>query len=396
MLAVVTGGLLLTVLVWFNYSAVLPAVVEDWGLTGTEAGVIFGAFQAGYLVAIVPMGALADRYAPNRVIGAGAVGTGLASLAFGALATGFLSGTLLRFLGGAAMAGVYVPGLRFVSDWYPPESRGRAMGAYVGAFSLSSGLSFLFGTGIAEAAGWRLAIGLTSLGALVAGPLVYGLARDSPRATSADSLSVSLDRRLLGNRSYLAAVGIYSWHSWEILGVRNWLLAFLVTVPAIQAADSAVLAGAVVGLTMAVGGLGNLAGGWLSDRLGRARTIALALALSGTISLSLGLLGGLPLRALVPLLLVYGMVLTADSAPTSTLITEVVAEERVATALSLQSFVGFSATVVSPVAFGLALDHSGFVVAFWTLGFGAFVGLALTLFVLPDAADRPHETGHAH
>lgn len=375
MLAVVTVGLLLTVLVWFNYSAVLPLVVEDWSLSGTEAGIIFGAFQAGYLVAIVPMGLLADRFQAKSVIGVGAIWTGIASLAFALFATGFASGAILRFVGGLGMAGVYVPGLRFVSDWYPSAERGSAMGVYVGAFSLSSGLSFLAGSSIARHLDWQSAIALTSLGALLAGPLVLLLARDSPTATTQDSLSFSLDRSILGNRSYLAAVSIYSWHSWEILGVRNWLLAFLVTVPAISSADSPVLAGSLVGIVMAVGGVGNLTGGWASDRFGRTLTVAVALAISGSISLTLIFLRGLPLWAFAPVLLVYGMALTADSAPVSTLVTEVVDDDRVGTALSLQSLVGFSATVVSPILFGIALDLKGFGIAFSTLAFGALMGL---------------------
>ena len=213
MLTVVTVGLLLTVLVWFNYSAVLPFVVEDCSLSGTEAGIIFGEFRAGYLVAIVPIGMLADRFQSKSVIGVGAIWTGIASLAFALFATGFASGTILRFVGGLGMAGVYVPGQRFVSDWYPAEECGRAMGVYVGAFSLSSRLSFLAGSSIAQQLDWQSAIAVTSLGALLAGPLVLLLVRDSPTATTQDTMSFSLDRSILGNWSYLAAVSIYSWHS---------------------------------------------------------------------------------------------------------------------------------------------------------------------------------------
>ena len=64
-LIVAAIALFFSVLVWFNYSAVLPLVVEEWGLSGTQAGIVFGAFQAGYLVAIVPAGWLADRYSPR-------------------------------------------------------------------------------------------------------------------------------------------------------------------------------------------------------------------------------------------------------------------------------------------------------------------------------------------
>lgn len=397
MLAVATSTLLLSVLVWFNYSAVLPLVVDDWGLSGTDAGVVFGAFQAGYMLAIIPMGMLADRYSPRPVIAGGAVGTGVASLAFAGVADGFLVGTLLRFLGGMAMAGVYVPGMRFVSDWYPEAERGRAMGVYVGGFSFSSGLSFLLASNIAAAVGWRTAVAATSAGALLAGPAFFALARESPSATArseSGGSGFSLDRSLFRNRAYLSAVGVYSFHSWEVLGVRNWLLAFLVTVPAVVASGGTALAGTLVGVTMAVGGAGNLVGGWLSDRIGRARTVAVALATSGLISASIVALAGLSLPALTVLLLVYGIALTADSSPTSTAVTEAVDDDRVGTALSVQSFVGFFATVVSPVVFGIALDASGFGLAFVTLALGAAAGLVCTaalsrLRTSPEAAGEP-------
>lgn len=371
-LAVTSVALLLSVLVWFNYSAVLPLVVEDWGLSGVHAGIVFGAFQAGYLLAIVPMGSIADRHSPRWVIAIGATGTGLASLGFAAVAVDFLSGTVLRFLAGASMAGVYVPGMRFVSDWFDAAERGRAMGVYVGTYSLSSGLSFLLASTIAVALDWRVAIGATSVGALAVAPLVLGLTRDNPDAASRET---RLDLSVLRNRRYLAAVSVYSWHNWELFGVRNWMLAFLVTVPAVASTGSDALAGLLVAGMMAVGGLGNLAGGWLSDRVGRLRVVGLALGTSALLSLVFGTLGGLSMPTLVAVLLVYGVAITADSAPTSTAITELVDDEHVGTALSVQSLVGFTTTVVSPVVFGVALDAAGYAAAFPTLAAGAALGL---------------------
>lgn len=381
-------SLLLSVLVWFNYSAVLPFVVDEWGLSGTEAGILFGAFQAGYLVAIIPMGYLADRYSPRIVIGSGSIITGLFSIGFGLVAAGFLGGFVLRFLAGTGMAGVYVPGMRFLSDWYPAEDRGKAMGIYVGSYSLASGLSFLFATSVADAINWRVAIIVTSVGALVVAPLMLGLTRDPPgRSTNAPS---GFDLSVLWNRPYLCLVSVYSWHTWELFGMRNWMLAFLLTVPAVAAIDSGAITGALVGFTMAVGGLGNLTGGILSDRIGRLPSVGFALALSGLISAVFGLLNGLPLWALVGVLLVYGVTLTADSAPTSTMVTEVVGESQVGTALAFQSLVGFSASVVSPIVFGVALDWGGYAVAFPTLAIGAVLGLiSLSIMhIWTDAAVR--------
>jgi MFS family permease len=179
-LLVTAGALFLSVLVWFNYSAVLPLVVDEWGLSGTQAGIVFGAFQAGYLVAILPAGRAADRHSPRWTIAVGAVGVAVPSLAFAAVADGFALGAALRFLSGLFMAGVYVPGMRFVSDWFPEATRGRALGLYIGTFELGSGLSFVFATTAAEVVDWRLAVALTSAGALAVPVVVLGLTRDAP------------------------------------------------------------------------------------------------------------------------------------------------------------------------------------------------------------------------
>ena len=374
MLVVTSATLFMTVLVWFNYSAVLPLVVEDWGLSGLRAGIVFSAFQAGYLLTIVPMGLLADRYSARWTVAVGAVGAGVFSLLFALVADGFVVGTALRFASGLFMAGVYVPGMRFLADWYPAAVRGRAIGLYVGTFSLASGLSFLVSSWVAAAVDWQTGVAVTSVGAIAAGPVMAALARDHPEAARAAG---GFDLSVLRNREYLLAVGVYSGHNWELFGVRNWIQAFLVTVPAVAAAGSTALAGTLVGAMMAVGGLGNALGGWLSDRVGRLTTIALALAVSGLFSLGFGTLDWLGLPALAAVLLVYGVAITMDSSPTSTAITELVDDEHVGTALSMQSLVGFTVTLVSPVIFGAALDAAGYHVAFPTLAVGAAFGLVM-------------------
>jgi MFS family permease len=378
-LAATATALFLSVLVWFNYSAVLPRVVDDWGLSGLEAGLVFGAFQAGYLVAILPAGRLADSHSPRWIVSVGAVGTALPSLAFAAVADGVVLGAALRFLSGLFVAGVYVPGMRFLSDWYPESSRGRALGLYIGSFELGSGLSFVFATTAATAVDWRLAVALTSVGALAVPALMLGATRDAPGR--AETSATGLDLSVLRNRTFLAATSVYSWHNWELFGVRNWLLAFLAAAPAFAGAGAeggplgGVGPGLVVGGMIVASGAGNAAGGWLSDRIGRPRVLALGLGASALVSGTYGLLGGLPLALLVAVTLAYGVVLAVDSAPTSALITEVVADERVGSALSVQSLAGFSTTVVSPVVFGLALDRGGYPLAFPTLAGGALLGL---------------------
>ncbi len=371
--AAVCVGLFLTILIWYNYSAVLPQVSDDWGLSGTQAGIVFGAFQAGYLVGILPLGRLSDRVSPRYVVAGGAVGTAAFGIAFGLVADGFYVGLLLRFLAGVCIAGVYVPGMRLVSDWYPPERRGRAIGIYVGTFSLASGASFLVTARIASTAGWETATVVTSAGGLIAGLLLVVVAEDAPGRTGSSS---GIDLSLLGNREYLHAVNAYAWHNWELFGVRNWLLTFLIAVPAFAATDApGAVAGLVVGVVTAMSAVGNVLGGTLSDRIGRGTTVGIGLASSTVVVATFGALTALPLVALVGVLLVHGALLSVDSAPASTLVTEAVDDDQVGAALSLQSFVGFVPSVISPVVFGVVLDASGYTFAWVTLAIAGVFGL---------------------
>jgi MFS family permease len=374
-LAAVSTTLLLSVLVWFNYSAVLPLIVADWGLSPVRAGIVFGAFQAGYLVTIVPLGILVDRRAARPVIAAGATGTGLASLGFAAIASGFVSAVVLRLLAGACMAGVYVPGMRFVADWYPETDRGSAMGLYVGTFSLGSGLSFLLSSGVAAAVGWRAGVAATSIGAIVAGPFVLAVARNAPNDRDATG-AADFDFSVLRSRQYLAAVGTYAWHNWELFAVRNWMVAFLLATAAVE---RSAVAGLLTGGMIALGGVGNAVGGWVSDRVGRARTAAVALTSSAFISAVIGAATTVPLWMLVAVVGVYGVVLTADSAPISTTVTEIAPVERRGTALGVQSIIGFAPTVVSAAVFGAVLGVAGYAWAFRVIALGTVLGVAAAL-----------------
>jgi len=375
-LAAASGMLALASLLWFNYSAVLPLIVAEWGLSGFRAGVIYSAFQAGYLLLVVPLGVVSDRYDARAVAAAGATVAALASLAFAVFARGFLAATVLRFVAGLGMAAVYVPGMRYVSASYRTD-RGRAMGVYVGTFSVASGASFVLASWLASAVNWEFALAVTSLLALGAGPVVL-LAGHAPPTRERRTDGISLG--VLRNPRYLLTVGVYSSHNWELFGVRNWLPAFLVSTGAVAATvDPTATAGLLAGAMTAMGGVGNLLGGSLSDRVGRPAVIAAGLTASAVCSLVVGTLGWLPMSALVAFVLAYGVVVTVDSAPTSTLITEVVDADRLGSALSIQSFVGTIPGVVAPAVFGAALDASGYVLAFQTLGVAAVVGVGLTV-----------------
>ncbi len=52
---------LFIMLVFINYSAVLPLLRAEWGMSNTQAGMIFSVYQLGYIASGVILSTLTDR-----------------------------------------------------------------------------------------------------------------------------------------------------------------------------------------------------------------------------------------------------------------------------------------------------------------------------------------------
>jgi MFS family permease len=155
----------------------------------------------------------------------------------------------------------------------------------------------------------------------------------------------------------------YTFHSWEMLGLKAWMPAFLAAAAAYSTGSSAT-ASASLGAGLAaiayVGSVGgSVTGGWLSDRMGRTWTMLVLATTSASCSLALGWLIGLPLWLLVVICFVYSFAAVGDSSVFSTAVTELVPPRHIGAAYSVRSVLGFGAGAVAPWVFGLVLDAAG-------------------------------------
>jgi MFS family permease len=150
------------------------------------------------------------------------------------------------------------------------------------------------------------------------------------------------------------------------------------------------LAALVAFCAIAIGGLGCVWGGIVADRRGREWLVTVAMAASGACALLIGFTFGKTLWLLVPVSLIWGFFVIADSAQFSVLVTESVPPHAVGTALTVQTSVGFLLTMISiqlvpPVAAAI-----GWRWAFVMLAAGPIVGIAairqLRRSVTPDRA----------
>ena len=120
----------------------LPEIRAAWGLSASQAGWIGGIYFGGYAAAVPILASLTDRIDGRRVFAASSLLGAAASLAFAAGADGFWSALTLRLLGGVALAGVHMPGLKLLADRTFGRSRARGSAVYSAFYTLGAAVSF--------------------------------------------------------------------------------------------------------------------------------------------------------------------------------------------------------------------------------------------------------------
>ena len=380
---------------WFvAYSAVLPLTQLAWGLSGREAGLIQSGFHLGYLTSLLIVGFITDHFGARRAWLATGVFAWASPFVFVFFADGFWSAFWLHALTGLCQGGSYTPVLALINDHVERERRARAMGYLIAASS--AGYAVCLGVaGLAlKFTDWRGALAVVALMPLVA--WILGLAamqgtanRVHPRPAGEPMLAAV--PAVLRNRNGMLSVWGYTFHNWELLGLWAWLPAFLtaaVMASGAAAGEAAALALSLSALTYVANIAGSIAGGTMADRWGRTQSILLWSCLSLVLSFSIGWLIALPVALLVALACLYNFAGIADSATHSTVLAESVPAHYLGVAYAVRSVIGFGAGVISPVAFGWALDLAGggrtsadpfaWGIAWATLGVGGLLGPVAT------------------
>ena len=231
----------------------------------------------------------------------------------------------------------------------------------------------------------------SSAAALIAAAIVTRLVGDGPYSTGTSPFDMSQVGRILRNRRFrLATIG-YLGHMWELYALWTWAAVFL----AESQAGSASSYGSVSTLTffvIAAGGVGSGLAGVVSDRYGREVAAGVALAVSGSIALASPLFFGAAGFVVIPLMVLWGAAVVADSAQFSVIVTEVTRRDVRGTALTLQTALGFLLTLVTIRLTPSIAGELGWRWAFAWLALGPVVGLR-AMAVLRNAHGGDEATG---
>jgi MFS family permease len=278
-------------------------------------------------------------------------------------------------LTGVALAAVYPPAMKMISTWFRAR-RGLAVGGIVGALTVGKATPYLVHA--IPGAGIRPVVLTASAAAVAAALLVSFGYRDGPYPFPPRPFSWGLVASIARERRWRLATGGYLGHMWELYAAWTWLPMFIAASVVARDGNSPSAnstASVVAFIALAVGGAGCIWGGLVADRRGREWLVTVAMAVSGACSLVIGLTFGMTLWIVVPIALVWGFFVIADSAQFSVLVTESVPPHAVGTALTVQTSLGFLLTMVTIQIIPHLAQLVGWRWAFAVLAFGPAVGI---------------------
>lgn len=288
-------------MIWVMVGATSTFIVQDFGLSPAEKGLMVGIPVLGGSLLRIPMGLLADRFGGKRM---GMIGMILTILP---LSWGWLFGNSLTevqafgFLLGIAGASFAVA-LPLASRWYPPEHQGLAMGI-AGAGNSGTVLATLFAPRIAQAFGWHGVFGFALIPLFTAFIIFTIFAKDSPNAPKPQKLSqyfgiVKIKETWIFSFFYSLSFGGF-------VGLTSYLGIFFVD----QYGISKVTAGDFVTITVFAGSFVRPIGGYIADRLGGINLLIKLFSLAAAVLCIIGFLPSLyvTLPLFIIAMLIFGI-----------------------------------------------------------------------------------------
>ena len=322
-------------------------LANNFGLQPSALGHLTSAVQFGFISGTLTFAllTLADRYPPSKVF--------LVSACFGAifnLGMIFEGNTLFslfgfRFLTGFFLAGIYPVGMKIAADYYQ-KGLGKSLGFLVGALVLGTAFPHLL-KAFSHSLNWSFVLITTSLLAFSGGVILYLTVPDGPYRRPGQRLDLLAFLRVFRDRQFRSAAFGYFGHMWELYAF--WTFTPLIVKTYIDLHPGSNLNIPLLSfLIIGIGGLACILGGYISQGLGTKRTAFISLLLSGSLCLLSPLLFMIDAQfVFVSILLIWGMVVIADSPLFSTLVAQNALAEVKGTALTIVNCIGFSITIVS-------------------------------------------------
>lgn len=260
-----------------NISVAGATIMADLNLTRTQWGWVLSVFIISYGLLQIPLGAWGDRKGHRMVLSVivlwWSVFTG-----FTGMAGGFVMLLIIRFLFGVGEAGAYPCMTGVIGRWFPKSETARAQGYIWAASRMGGALTPFIVIPVILTLGWRMAFYILGTLGVIWVVVWYLWYRNEPAALKGikkaelDEIQADKDTKvrvkipwnqILHSRQFwiiLAMYWFYAWGSWFFF---SWFPTFLEEGRGF--AKSELTYAIAVPFLMSM--IGNISGGYLSDRL---------------------------------------------------------------------------------------------------------------------------------
>lgn len=357
---------------WFSINSVADSLMSTWGINLAGIGLLTNAVQLGFVLGTLAFAfsGLADRFRPSRIFSICALLGALFNGLFAIYAESILLGSVLRFLVGVCLAGIYPIGMKLIISW-EPEKASQRLSQLVGMLILGTALPHAtryFGVDWP----WQLVIMFSSILALLAMIIIFYLG-DGPHL----KMSVQSNLKPISVRSifkiprYRSSAFGYFGHMWEVYAF--WAMVPMLVAVTHQITNPINLSGYAF-VVIAMGAVGCFIGGQLSKTISSSRVASYALGLSGLCCFIYPWVKDAPLLLQLLFWAIWGMSAAADSPQLSAISAKACIPEVVGTALTIQNAIGFAITMISIQLCTVLIPYLNNYIS-WVLLPGPIIGL---------------------
>jgi MFS family permease len=372
------------------YALVLSSLILDMGISKLQAGVLGSVTLIGAAAGGLIFGVIADRFGRTRALMASIAIYAVFTAACG-LSQNVVQLGVFRILLGIGMGGEWASGAALVSETWPDEHRGKAMGLMQSSWAIGYALAAIVTGIVLPWKGWRAVFFVGIIPALltllirrnVHEPDAWRKARSTShgRQGSFRSLFTPRLRRITTAVSMMNGCTLFAW--W---GFNLWVPAYL-SLPAAQGGKGLsqhAMAGFIVAMQAGMW-VGYVSFGYMSDRFGRKPCYIAYLLLAAAFMLLYGHVSA-PwlLLAVGPLLAFFG---TGYFTGFATVSAELYETRVRATAQGFTYNIGRLASALAPFAVGNLARSHGFAAAFAVTGL-SFVLAALCWIWIPETRSQ--------
>jgi MFS family permease len=332
---------------WFAGNGVMANLLVDFSLKDSALAHLTSAVQLGFIIGTLffALFTLADRFSPSKVFLISALIGSLFNLGIMWSGNTWFSLIVFRFLTGFFLAGVYPVGMKIAADHFT-KGLGKSLGFLVGALVIGTAFPH-FLKAYANDLPWKYVVLFISCLASAGGILMYLLVPDGPHRKKAQKPDFAVIFKVFRVPEFRSAAFGYFGHMWE-------LYAFWAFIPIILQYYNQIHPGTNLSISVwsftiiGIGGVACVIAGYLAQQKGTKRIAILALSLSCICCIFSPLAFSFDSSYLFLIfLLIWGMVVIADSPLFSTLVANNASPEFKGTALTIVNCIGFSITIIS-------------------------------------------------